>query len=152
MSNRANKVKVDPHSGAVVEDLKDYINPILRRKPDNIILHIGTNNLKRDKPNEIADKIVEIAETIEENLPDCKIAISKLITRSDSLILEQARKDVNKHLRTFCNQRSWSYIKHDITSQDLNKRGLHLNKRGIGVFAKTLNKYNRGLPAKLSKD
>jgi len=46
MSNRANKVKVDPHSCAVVEDLKDYINPILRRKPDNIILHIGTNPTK----------------------------------------------------------------------------------------------------------
>jgi len=92
MSNRANKVKVDPHSGAVVEDLKDYINPILRRKPDNIILHIGTNNLKKDIPNEIADKIVEIAEIIEENLPDCKIAISELITRSESLILGKPEK------------------------------------------------------------
>ena len=36
--------------GATIEDIHDYIKPVLKRKPQKIILHVGTNNLKTDKP------------------------------------------------------------------------------------------------------
>ena len=36
-----------PHSGASSEDIVDFIKPYLRKKPDAIILHRGTNNLTK---------------------------------------------------------------------------------------------------------
>ena len=38
------RVSVGCFPGATIEDMKDYIKPTLKRKPDHIILHIGTNN------------------------------------------------------------------------------------------------------------
>ena len=38
------KVKVKSFSGAKVRDMHDNIKPILRHKPESIILHVGTNN------------------------------------------------------------------------------------------------------------
>ena len=43
-----NTIKVKCHSGATTEDLIDYINPVIRKKPDVIILHGGTNDITND--------------------------------------------------------------------------------------------------------
>ena len=42
--------KVTSHSfpGSTIEDLEDYVKPVLRRKPDHIIICAGTNNLQKD--------------------------------------------------------------------------------------------------------
>ena len=81
--------------GATVEDMSDYIMPSLRRKPEEVILHVGTNNLKSSKPREIAEGIVNLALKIQNHSPDCKITISSLISRSDQT-LNGKIKDVNK--------------------------------------------------------
>ena len=36
------------HSGCSTEDMTNYIKPIARKKPDNILLHVGTNDLTKD--------------------------------------------------------------------------------------------------------
>ena len=38
-------IKVLNYSGATSEDLKDHSNPSLKRKPDILICHIGTNDI-----------------------------------------------------------------------------------------------------------
>ena len=38
-------VKVYSFSGADTTDMNDFIKPLLKRRPDGVILHIGTNNL-----------------------------------------------------------------------------------------------------------
>ena len=43
--------------GATSEDMKSYIEPTLKSKPDEIILHCGTNDLRNEEPQEIAEKI-----------------------------------------------------------------------------------------------
>lgn len=54
LSHRHNTyVKYFPR--ATVEDLSDYIKPSLRRKPDEIILDIGTKNVKSEEPKKIAE-------------------------------------------------------------------------------------------------
>ena len=40
------KVRVSSFPGCTTLDMDDYIKPILRRKPDKLILHVGTNSLK----------------------------------------------------------------------------------------------------------
>ena len=39
--------------GATTQDVKDYIKPTIARKPDMVILHTGTNNLKVTKIHRI---------------------------------------------------------------------------------------------------
>ena len=51
------KVKVKSFSGANVRDMHDNLKPILRHKPECIILHVGTNDALKLPPNEILDKI-----------------------------------------------------------------------------------------------
>ena len=40
--NRNVKLRIFP--GAFTHDMYDYLKPLLKKNPDNIILHIGTNN------------------------------------------------------------------------------------------------------------
>ena len=55
---RKRKVKVKTFPGANVTDMHDNIKPILRHKPEYIILHTGTNDTLNLPPNEILDKIL----------------------------------------------------------------------------------------------
>ena len=48
--SKANKVVVKSFPGATTEDMEDFIKPILRKEPDNIIIHVGTNDVKAQEP------------------------------------------------------------------------------------------------------
>ena len=63
--SRGKRVKVNSFSGANIEDMEDFLTPIMRRKPDEIILHVGTNNLQNDSPGMIANNILKLAQKIE---------------------------------------------------------------------------------------
>ena len=54
MSRSTLKVVVKHFRGAKIKDMKSYVIPTVGQKPDNIILHTGTNDLKAiDTPEEI---------------------------------------------------------------------------------------------------
>lgn len=106
----------------------------MERNPDQILLHIGTNDLKTSKPNVVADGIVDLAMKIEESC-NAKVMISELITRRDSF--NQAVKAVNKRLNQFCNQHKWKIVRNsNISDSGLNRGGLHLNKVGNSLLFK----------------
>ena len=44
IAKRDRKVKVKIFPGATIDDMYDYIKPLLKKCPDDIILHAGTNN------------------------------------------------------------------------------------------------------------
>ena len=124
--------------GATVEDMSDYIMPSLRRKPEEVILHVGTNNLKFSEPREIAEGIVNLGLKIQNHSPDCKITISSLISRSDQT-LNGKIKDVSKIVNQFAKQHAWRTIPHsNIKNEHLNASGLHLNVQGTKLLAKNL--------------
>ena len=60
-------VKVRKHPGATTTDMKDYIKPVQRRKPDCIILHAGTNDIGKDE----IDTIANMREIIQETAKEC---------------------------------------------------------------------------------
>ena len=124
--------------GATVEDMSDYIMPSPRRKPEEVILHVGTNNLKFSEPRKIAQGIVNLGLKIQNHSPDCKITISSLISRSDQT-LNGKIKDVNKIVNQFAKQHAWRTIPHsNIKNEHLNASGLHLNVQGTKLLAKNL--------------
>lgn len=142
MSDKSNRISTISISGSRVEDMKDYIKPTLKAKPDNMIVHIGTNNLRSEEPQVVAEKIVNICEQIERNSPDTTIAVSELTARQDSSELEHKRVAVNKILRSFSKSRNWKIISHDnIDPSCLNGRKLHLNAHGTINLAKNFKNY-----------
>ncbi|PFX33772.1 Zinc finger MYM-type protein 1 [Stylophora pistillata] len=128
------RVVVKSFAGATTSDMSHYVKPTLDKKPDQIILHAGTNDLGKLSPSEIADNIVDLAREIESST-DAQVIISELVTRSD--LSDSGDVDaVNKRLRKFCNQRQWHFILHDdIHSTDLNRGGLHLGETDLSVLA-----------------
>ena len=118
----------------------------LGKKPDQIILHAGTNDIGKLSPSEIADNIVNLAREIESST-DAQVIISELVTRLD-LSASGDVDAVNKRFRKFCNQPQLHFIRHDgIHSTYLNRGGLHLGETGIAKmynnFANKLDECNR---------
>ena len=131
MSDKTNRISVRSVSGPKVEDMKDYIKLSMKCKPDNLILHMGTNNLRTNDALAIAEEVVNLCESIERESPQTKLAISQLTVRQDSAELEQKRISVNKSLCSFVKSREWRIISHDnIDTTCLNERKVHLNFAG----------------------
>ena len=49
MSSVNNAVNVMKHSGSTTDDMVDYARPVSCKKPDVIIMHIGTNDVTKDQ-------------------------------------------------------------------------------------------------------
>ena len=122
------RVVVKAFPGATIHDMKSHIIPTVERCPDQICLHIGTNDLKSKEPNVVADAIVDLAREIE-NSCDAEIVLSEIATRNNAH--GDAVKTVNRRLKQFSRQNGWKLISHaNITQNGLNKGGLHLNREG----------------------
>ena len=78
------QVKVRSFPGATTHDMKDYIKPLLKKKPDNVILHIGTNNAVNEPSRNILNEILMLKTMVENTLPSAKVVVSNVITRTDN--------------------------------------------------------------------
>ena len=78
------KVKVKNFPGATIDDSYDYIKPLLKKYPDNIISHVGTNNAVNELSKMLLEKLLNLKKFIEHTLPECNVVISNLITRTDT--------------------------------------------------------------------
>ena len=50
----------------------DYAVPVLEKRPENIILHLGTNDTPYKYGTNILKDLIELKEFILEKLPSCK--------------------------------------------------------------------------------
>ena len=78
------KVKVKNFPGVTIDDMYDYIKPLLKRCPDNIILYFETVNTVNEPSKMVLDKLLNLKKFIEHTLPESNIVISNLITRTDN--------------------------------------------------------------------
>lgn len=128
-------IKVRKFPGATIDDMQHYLVPILEKKPDHIILHVGTNDAINHEGREIVDKLLKLKLFISEKLPNTNVIISKPILRVDAKKPEAVVSDVNIIL----NELSIDMIENkNLEKSHLNGKGLHLNRKGILLFAKNL--------------
>ena len=74
------KIYVKSFSGATVNDMVDYARPTIRKEPDLIVLHVGSNDLRSNKTaNNIASDVVKLALEMKSEKND--IMISSLVFR-----------------------------------------------------------------------
>ena len=62
----------------------DYLNPLLKKNPTNIILHIGSNDAVNKNADEIAIELENLKQYIEDILPTVKLFLSCPIVRFDN--------------------------------------------------------------------
>ena len=114
---REELLKTDKHSvkvrffrGGTIEDMEDNIKPILKREPDYIILHVGTNNATNSTARDILDKLLQLKSKILNARKSCKVIISQPTLRSDNGkaaltdnhlydLLEELRIDIVKNCK-----------------------------------------------------
>ena len=134
MLDKNDRLYVKCFPGANVTDMIDYSKPSLRRKPNVIIYHAGTNSLNtEEQPNKIAKDIIKQA--IDMKTDHNKIFISSILFRNDKL--NEKGMIVNDFLKIKCSDLDLCYIDNsNITNAHLNKSGIHLNMTGTITLAK----------------
>ena len=85
--SRSNKVVVKSFSGATTSDMEDYLKPIIRKCPESLILHVGTNDLLSiQTPHQSAESIVNLADQIQSDSPGTFVTISAIcVCKEDEL-------------------------------------------------------------------
>ena len=139
LMSRTKSVKVCSFPGATTQDMEYFLKPLMNREPNHIVLHVGTNNLGEQEPQETAEKIQILAKQITELGIGC--SVSSIITRRDGLSEKASKVNVifEKNLPS-----KIELIDHSsITEGHLNGSGLHLNQRGDGALAFNLIKHIR---------
>jgi hypothetical protein len=143
MSKFNTRVQVSTFPGCTTLDMDDYVKPVLRKKPDKLILHVGTNSLKgRENSTHCAEEIISLGEKIKRSISETELVVSCLVTRSDDEMLTRKVNEVNVALKESCIQKHWKFIDHtNITINQLNQSRIHLNKMGSRMMARNFTNY-----------
>ena len=147
LSNAERNVSVKSFSGATIGDMSDFLKPTARKQPDKLIIHTGTNDLRRSSPTETATKIIELAEDFQKDCEHTKVIISSIVTRCDKEDIGKKVNETNNMLKAKCLKNNIAFLDNsNIGRSHLNSRGLHLNKEGTSVLQTNilqfLNSYN----------
>ena len=129
LSKKHGNVKGFHFSEARIEDINQHIIPIIKKQPDDLILHVGTNDATINTSKKIVDDLLILKSNISKQLPSCRIVLSKLIIRHDDGKTNLMIRNVNKHLSALQSE----FTENDsISSQHLGRKELHLNPKGKG--------------------
>lgn len=131
-------MKVRPHPGATTEDLVDHIKPVARRKPNMVILHIGSNDLTTGINTQ--EKLLEVIDILRSESKDTKIAVLSVVTRKDKNGMPNKVCNLNSSLKTLCIRNQIEFIdNHNLDDSCLGIKRLHLNKKGNSYLANNFN-------------
>ena len=141
--SRNRKINVRYFPGAKIKDMYYYAIPLLKKKPGNIILHVGSNDAPYKSDTDILKDLIELKDFILEKSPSCKrITFSTPTVRNNR---ERAKKNT-KHLTNRLKKQGIPYITYDnITHKRLHREGLHLNSVGFSILAENVLLYSEKL-------
>ena len=126
---------VRPFIGATIEEMRDYIKPVLMKKPDVVVLHIGTNDLSNPRFEEEASILQRFDNLIQEILECGAIPIVSFVVCTQDLEINERVKNYNKLLFDYCAKNLIIFIKHDnIYFKHTMRDGIHLNMHGSDIL------------------
>ena len=126
---------VKSFGGSTSRDMVDYIKPAARKKPDKIIIHVGTNDISKsiDNTSENLDLVVK---SVHELSPETQIFFSELCLRNDIAGSFSKVKQKNEEIRKFCQERNIGLVTNEnIDNSCLAKKKLHMNQKGLKRLA-----------------
>ena len=131
-------VKVRFHNGCTVKCMYTHLPEMFAKKPDFVLLHIGSNDCSK-KSGKISDDVLEeirkLVEFIAWNLPCTKVILSLPIVRRDCSVANA----VQQNLKTKLKRLLYPYLDHsNIDTSQLGKKGLHLSSSGTRLVARNI--------------
>ena len=112
------KKKVHAYGGATSKDMNEMVKIAMRREPDVLIVHSGTNDFEH-KVN-AKTELEQVIKYARSQNSDVKIAISSICHREDKKELIPKVKDMNNQLKIFCAQNHVGFIDNkNFTSKNL---------------------------------
>ena len=111
-SKTVRRVSTQTYRGATIEDMKHHIRPCLARKPSEIILHVGTNDLANKEPEEIVNGIADIVNIVREESPAIKLVLSEIMVRTDKSSYKPVIGKINQQLQNYCQDHNLHLIQH----------------------------------------
>ena len=122
-------------SGATVDDMSNFLKPTLRKHPDNLIIHVGTNDICKSDPKIVADKVTILAKQFKKDSSNTEVVISSLVVRNDGPELAKKVQQTNILLKSNCISHDLGFLDNsNIDRSHLNYRGLHLNRDGSALL------------------
>ena len=89
--------------------MKFFAVPLPKKKPDKVIIHVGTNDAPHFTPDEMFKNMKELLLLIQKMVPSAKIIISSPVMRVD-----KANSDINyKKFISLLNSTDCDYIHHE---------------------------------------
>ena len=137
--SRQKSVKVYSFSGADTEDMERFLQPLINKKPDQIILHIGTNDVSNGvSVKQATDQIMALCEKIKAH--GIKCTFPSITLRGDELW--PIAKAVNNGIHNKIDGLDIDYIDNNNTeARHLNRSMLHLNHYGTPKLAGNMINY-----------
>ena len=83
LSNSSTRIVVESFSGATTSDMEDYLKPILRKEPNKIILHAGTNDITHLTAQRVAEGVLNLG-MVNQDSPTTELVISGILPRTVS--------------------------------------------------------------------
>ena len=130
--SRLKNAKVRVFLGACVDDMYHYLTPLLKKKPSNIILHIGSNDSPYKSSERIVKEIIKLKLNIISILPDVKLFLSCPTMRFDNINANEVLRLVESKLVSLFKD---VILHNNVDRSCLGKKGLHLNPKGSGRLA-----------------
>ena len=135
LSTGQQNVSVKSFSGATVDDMRDFLKPTLRKHPDKLIIHVGTNDIRKSDPKIVADKVTIPAKQFKKDSSNTEVVISSLVVRNDGPELAKKVQQTNILLKSNCISYDLGFLDNsNIDCSHLNYKGLHLNRDGSALL------------------
>jgi lysophospholipase L1-like esterase len=134
LSDSQNKVILKSFSGATTKCMESHVIPTKALKPDVIILHCGTNDLRKTSTDIISKNIVNLAISLKTDTNS--ILVSGLTSRKDQF--NDKVNELNMLLLQQTSDRNIGFIDNSNIDENhhLNKSKIHLNRKGSTILAK----------------
>ena len=126
---------VHSYSGAKVEQINAKIKEYWSEndKYDAVILHVGTNNLVSEEPEEVVAEMDGLIKNLKGNAR--KIAVSSVVKRYDNRVSASKITRFNDLANNLCTKHNTTFLNNDhINKSLLNRSNLHLNREGDRVL------------------
>ena len=128
---RRYNARVVPCPGATIKDVYRHITPLLKKKPSKVIIHVGTNDAPYKPSVDIVKELILLRKFVENSLPGSKIHLSSPVMRSDNQLANSTIRKVFGDLQNLPNV----ILNDKLDGTCLGRKGLHLNRRGLGKLA-----------------
>ena len=125
-------------------DLVNHVKPIVRKKPDMILVHFGTNDVTNGINTE--DEMQKAIDHILNESPETDIVISLCTRRNDKPGLNNKVTKCNEILRNICVRNNLNCIDNsNIDESCLGMKKLHLNRKGSSYLANNFKSFLNGI-------